>query len=249
MVGSLKFIIVFYWCTQFVCWAGEWQTPGGQLCIDKCKYHNDGYHFYWCHVSDLSKTYTDGNAWGSWGYSDNSPDTHLKWDYCVPSKVDALDQEGTEVMETDDTIEGKGPVTALYRSTKCYGECLFSQMRSICPVKSDHPLVFMDRGTPSFYCVNEVMPIREQLSAQYKMWCQTPCRRENADHYFCNTLYGHDHCSPQANVGSEGRACAYPCERHESILSEGNDYFFCYTSRDNSTWVNSNVKLGPIILF
>lgn len=112
-------------------------------------------------------------------------------------------------------------------------------MRSICPVKSDHPLVFMDRGTPSYYCVNEVMPIREQLSAKYKMWCQTPCRRENADHYFCTTLYGNDDCSPRANVGSQGKACAYPCEKEKSIFSEDNDYFFCYTSKDNSTWVTT----------
>ena len=112
-------------------------------------------------------------------------------------------------------------------------------MRSICPVKSDHPLVFMDRGTPSYYCVNEVMPIREQLSAKYKMWCQTPCRKENADHYFCTTLYGNDDCSPRANVGSLGKACAFPCEKEKSILSEDNEYYFCYTSKDNSTWVTS----------
>ena len=69
--------------------------------------------------------------------------------------------------------------------------------------------------------------------------CQTPCRKENADHYFCTTLYGNDDCSPRANVGSLGKACAFPCEKEKSILSEDNDYYFCYTSKDNSTWVTS----------
>ena len=107
--------------------AGEWQTAGGQLCIDKCRYHNDNYHFYWCHVSDLSKSFTDGNGWGSWGYSDDSPETHLKWDYCVPSKLDELDDNGQEIFNEDDsnTIQPKGSVTTLYRSVNCYGKYFF----------------------------------------------------------------------------------------------------------------------------
>ena len=40
--------------------AGEWQTTGGQYCIDKCQYHDDEYYFYWCHVSDPAQVYSDG---------------------------------------------------------------------------------------------------------------------------------------------------------------------------------------------
>ena len=125
--GYVSFHIIFC-CLLGFALAGEWQTAGGQLCIDQCTYHNDGYHFYWCHVSDLSKSYTDGNAWGSWGYSDNSPETHLKWDYCVPSKLDTFEEvvnqnEGAVFDDNDQvTLEPKGPVTTLYRYTKCYGK-------------------------------------------------------------------------------------------------------------------------------
>ena len=111
-----------------------------------------------------------------------------------------------------------------------------SQMRSICPVQSNHPLVFENRGESSYYCVNEERPQRDQISAINKMWCQDHCRKENTNHYFCLTLYGPDHCSPKANVGSEGTDCAYPCEREKSAFAESNDYFFCYTSKDNSSW-------------
>ena len=128
--GYVSFHIIFC-CLLGFALAGEWQTAGGQLCIDQCTYHNDGYHFYWCHVSDLSKSYTDGNAWGSWGYSDNSPETHLKWDYCVPSKLDTFEevvnQNEEAVFDDNDqvTLEPKGPVTTLYRYTKCYGKATF----------------------------------------------------------------------------------------------------------------------------
>lgn len=135
MFGYVSFhILIIVLCCCGLALAGEWQTAGGQLCIDQCTYHNDGYHFYWCHVSDLSKSYTDGNAWGSWGYSDNSPQTHLKWDYCVPSKLDTFEEvnhanqnEQVEVHSDDDqvTLEPKGPVTTLYKYTKCYGKAIF----------------------------------------------------------------------------------------------------------------------------
>ena len=68
---------------------GEWQTTGGQFCIDKCKYHDDGYYFYWCHVSDPTQEYSDGR--GSWFNDGNNPSTRLKWDYCVPSELEADD--------------------------------------------------------------------------------------------------------------------------------------------------------------
>ena len=129
--GYVSFHIIFC-CLLGFALAGEWQTAGGQLCIDQCTYHNDGYHFYWCHVSDLSKSYTDGNAWGSWGYSDNSPETHLKWDYCVPSKLDTFEEvvnQNEEAVFDDNvqvTLEPKGPVTTLYKYTKCYGKATFS---------------------------------------------------------------------------------------------------------------------------
>ena len=221
----IKYLFIFLYLK--IALAGEWQTAAGQFCIDKCRYHNDGYHFHWCHVSDPSKYYSDGNPYGHFGYSGNSPNTHTKWDYCVPSS------ESTNDSLT--IIDPKGPVTALYKHTKCYGDCQFNQMRSVCLVKSDHPLVFMNQGTPSYYCVDEVMPIREQLSAKLKMWCQTPCRKENSNYYFCTTMYGQDDCSPQPGIGSKGSACEYPCEKYETNWY-GNDYFFCYTSEDKSTW-------------
>ena len=43
--------------------AGEWQTTGGQYCIDKCQYHDDEYYFYWCHVSDPAQVYSDGKKY------------------------------------------------------------------------------------------------------------------------------------------------------------------------------------------
>ena len=70
--------------------SGEWLTTSGQFCLEKCKFHMDGYPFYWCHVADMTKVYSDG-AGDSFGWSsgpDNSPDTRLKWDYCVPSEFD-----------------------------------------------------------------------------------------------------------------------------------------------------------------
>ena len=98
----------------------------------------------------------------------------------------------------------------------------------------NHPLAFNVNGQSSYHCVNEYMPLREQISAQYLLWCMTSCRRESKSHYTCNTLYGPDHCSPEPNRGSEGRECAYPCEKNEGVL--GSDYYFCYTQRDNSSW-------------
>ena len=69
--------------------AGEWQTTGGQLCIDKCEKHDDVYPFYWCHVSDPSQVYSDGDKLSWWGHDDgNNPGTKLKWDYCVPSDLE-----------------------------------------------------------------------------------------------------------------------------------------------------------------
>ena len=70
---------------------GEWFTVRGGFCIDKCKYHNDEFYSYWCHVTDLNKVYSDGmyahGIWGGWGFDNKGPDTHLKWDKCVPSEV------------------------------------------------------------------------------------------------------------------------------------------------------------------
>ncbi len=65
------------------------------------------------------------------------------------------------------------------------------------------------------------------------MWCLDICKREAADHYWCNTLYGHDHCSPTSGVSSVGTRCAYPCELWDSTFEA---YHFCYTAPDNSTW-------------
>ena len=124
---------------------GEWLTAGGQFCIDKCRYHNDQYFFYWCHVSDMRKEYSDHNSWGSWGYEENSPETHLKWDYCVPSVLDnsydeAFDEkpgendgglewhdpnapeEDTSLAVDENTIHAKGPMTVLYKLTRCSGK-------------------------------------------------------------------------------------------------------------------------------
>ena len=124
--------------------AGEWLTAGGQFCIDKCRYHYDQYYFYWCHVSDMTRHYSDGqdgqNFWGSYIYEDTSPETHLKWDYCVPSTASVLDKsddslseevysENTELPEqslvssgNDTLIHPKGPMTTLYKLTKCSGK-------------------------------------------------------------------------------------------------------------------------------
>ena len=110
-------------------------------------------------------------------------------------------------------------------------------MRSICPVESDHPLVFERRpGEPAFYCVNEERPPRDQLSAKFKMWCLDHCRKENTRNYFCSTLFGRDLCSPASNIGSYGTKCSYPCEREVSAFAVADDYFFCYTSKDNNSW-------------
>ena len=74
--------------------AGEWQTTGGQYCIDKCQYHDDEYYFYWCHVSDPAQVYSDGTAASWWSNTGNNPGTKLKWDYCIPSELEAdLGQE------------------------------------------------------------------------------------------------------------------------------------------------------------
>ena len=96
--------------------AGEWQTTGGQYCIDKCQYHDDEYYFYWCHVSDPSQVYSDGKKYffkirkinlnyfffkilqgtaaSWWSNTGNNPGTKLKWDYCIPSELEAdLGQE------------------------------------------------------------------------------------------------------------------------------------------------------------
>ena len=99
------------------------------------------------------------------------------------------------------------------------------------------------------------------MSSKDRLWCQDSCRKETLDHYFCTTLYGIDHCSPRQGkkkskkniqkknrtflvnnfllkffqgTSSKGKSCAYPCELNESTL--GDDYYFCYTRRDNSTW-------------
>ena len=231
--------------------AGEWQTAGGHFCIDKCRYHHDQYFFYWCHVSDETGYYSDQNSWGSWGYAETSPETHLKWDYCVPSITGDDDkfQEDLDVggglhwhdpnkndTANENIIHPKGSVTALYKLTRCNGDCRFQRTRSICPVDSDHPLVFQNKGVDSYYCVHEERPQRDQLSARSKRWCQDHCRKENTDHYFCLTLSGsRDHCSPRPNVGSKGSPCAYPCELYEPSVI-GTDYYFCYTTKDKSDW-------------
>jgi hypothetical protein len=46
--------------------------------------------------------------------------------------------------------------------------------------------------------------IREQISAIDRLWCLDRCRREGQGHFWCNTLYGPDHCSPSPNIGSKG---------------------------------------------
>jgi len=53
-------------------------------------------------------------------------------------------------------------------------------------------------------------------------------------HYFCDTLYGDDHCSPRPGLTSKGEKCAWPCEFYDSTFGEG--YYFCYTDKSNSTW-------------
>ena len=40
--------------------AGEWLTRNRAFCIDKCKYHDDNYNAYWCHVADQTLKWTDG---------------------------------------------------------------------------------------------------------------------------------------------------------------------------------------------
>ena len=70
--------------------AGEWQTTSGQVCVDKCRYHEDEYYFYWCHVSDPSRVFSESD--GSFWSETNSPGTHLKWDYCVPSQMDKFNE-------------------------------------------------------------------------------------------------------------------------------------------------------------
>ena len=91
--------------------AGEWYTLRGEYCIDKCKYHGDDIMYYWCHgkyrnklafslwwiwywlffsskkVSHLTHKYSDGSGF-SFGFDDRGPDTHLKWDKCVPSEIE-----------------------------------------------------------------------------------------------------------------------------------------------------------------
>lgn len=144
---------------------------------------------------------------------------------------------GQDAYEETDLFLPKGPVSALYRLTQCEGSCN-SRLgtRSTCSVgyNNNHPLAFKDNGGQnSFYCVDEMKPEREQLSAKYRLWCQNRCRRETGKHYFCDTLYGRDHCSPQDGVSSQGKSCAYPCEKYDSLIDE---YYFCFTTRDNSTW-------------
>jgi len=250
--------------------AGEWQTTGGQYCIDKCQYHDDEYYFYWCHVSDPAQVYSDGTAASWWSNTGNNPGTKLKWDYCIPSELEAdLGQESDQPSpplndhdggldwqqpgedtntnnndghdhggHSENAIQLKGASTALWKFTPCAGQCSNrgSGIRSTCPVSNSngHPLAFASNGQNVFYCVNERMPLREQLSSKHRLWCQDSCRKETLDHYFCTTLYGIDHCSPRQGTSSKGKSCAYPCELNESTL--GDDYYFCYTRRDNSTW-------------
>ena len=141
----IRFLILLLSSLLSIVSGGEWLTAGGQFCLDKCRYHNDQYYFYWCHVSDMRKEYSDHNSWGSWGYQENSPETHLKWDYCVPSLLDnsydeALDEnlsdndgglewhdpnandQDTLLPSDENAIRPKGPMTALYKLTRCNGE-------------------------------------------------------------------------------------------------------------------------------
>lgn len=262
------------------CWSGEWLTTKGEFCIDKCAYHGDNYYYFWCHVADPSLHYTDGNFWGAWTYDDNSPDTHLKWDYCVPSVLerpahemqdlpnynnqqapsisgkpdynpgsshdtpqnppDANQETSQNTFDPDQsydfkqhTIQPKGPSTALYPFTACAGPCVQTGPRSACNVDTTHPLAFWNAYQRWFYCVDEKMPMRQQISGKYRLWCQDQCRREMRDHYWCNTLYGPDHCSPAPNVSSKGTKCTSKCEHFEDTFSE---YYFCYTSPDESDW-------------
>ena len=75
--------------------------------------------------------------------------------------------------------------------------------------------------------------MRDQISAKNMMWCQNPCRREATDHFFCDTLYGPDFCSPRAGVTYKAKNCFTPCMHHESVLEE---YYYCYIDNTNNTW-------------
>lgn len=245
-------------CGLQIVQGGEWYTATGQLCLNICS--NDGEYFYWCHVTDNSRTYSDGSYSQSWSIDKNGPDTHLKWDYCVPSEVTNYDgqlpqldehdgglewhdpndhdhnHENDQELTTGSYIKPKGPSSVLYRYTPCSGPCEYrqeSRSRPICKVDSSHPMTFMIGYDTVFYCVNEQFPLRQQLSGLYRLWCQDACRKETSSHFFCTTLYGVDHCSPQPGIGSNGGKCAYPCQHYESLVDE---YFFCYTKADNSTW-------------
>ncbi len=226
--------------------AGEWATSSGQMCLDKCSYKNDNYYFYWCHVTDLSGSYSGG---GYWNQDPDNPGTHLKWDFCVPSELDYSDDKDDDVLDWNEPedqeleqeeqgiIRPKGPSTALYKFTRCQGVCnAYAGSKMTCPLPSgaqNHPLGFLVNGVPSYYCVDERMPFRDQLSSDFRLWCQDPCRKGNNGKFFCNTMYGPDDCSPQDGVGSNGDRCTSPCLLHDSLFDS---YYFCYTSSDNQTY-------------
>ena len=146
MMNLISLAVLIYSFLNFAL-AGEWLTAGGQFCIDKCRYHYDNYYFYWCHVSDMTRHFSDGQdgPWGSYIYEDTSPDTHLKWDYCVPSIPSVLDnfdeyvsqgdsvensewsenysgEQVTDLLRNETNIHPKGPMTTLYKLTKCNGK-------------------------------------------------------------------------------------------------------------------------------
>ena len=43
--------------------------------------------FFFKKVSHLTHKYSDGSGF-SFGFDDRGPDTHLKWDKCVPSEIE-----------------------------------------------------------------------------------------------------------------------------------------------------------------
>jgi len=236
---------------------GEWLTLRGFYCIDKCKYHGDDYYAYWCHVTDDTKHFTDGK-WSSWSYRDDGPQTHLKWDKCIPSEIEPDDntKDFNDASEANSTpewhdpnhsniknnnttnypvIKKKGATTPLYKFTKCKGPCNFRNNEATCSIDGGHPWTQTDQnGQPYYDCMTEEMPPRQQLSSNYRLWCMGSCRRESDSHYTCPTLYGKDSCSPRKGQTNKGTNCAYPCELEVPAL--GHDYYFCYTRRDNSTW-------------
>ena len=110
-------------------WAGEWETAGGQHCIDRCGPYHSSDPYNWCLVSDPSGKYTSrGGANGFLDWSDTRPPYYLKWDYCVPSTIyktnttaTGANKLNTKVAGTKAMIIDKGPVTVYNPWSPCEG--------------------------------------------------------------------------------------------------------------------------------